>query len=181
MNNFDLNNYVVIDNFITKEKAEHLYKLFTEDIQNNLEQFQQDDQCPSSPAIYNYLPFVELLCEKTIDVKNLIGEPVLPTYCYARLYKHGEVLHPHTDRPSCETSLTLHLGGDKDWEFWITRPDKTDVSIILNPGQAVLYKGMIARHWREEFKGTSYAQIFLHYVKSRKENSQHYFDRLLYA
>lgn len=178
MINFDLNNYVVVDNFISKERATDLWKTFADDIQNNPSYFEYDVQCPNSPASYNYLPFLELLCEKTNEVTKAVGQTVLPTYCYARLYKHGEILHPHTDRPSCETSLTVHLGGDKDWAIWITKPNGEEISITLQPGQAVMYKGMISRHWREAFQGTEYAQVFLHYVKSRQENAEHYFDRI---
>ena len=38
------------------------------------------------------------------------GMRLLPTYSYLRVYKRGDVLRRHTDRPACEMSVTLNLG-----------------------------------------------------------------------
>ena len=41
------------------------------------------------------------------------GLDLCPTYSYARLYKKdGDELKRHKDRPSCEISTTINLGGD---------------------------------------------------------------------
>ena len=40
------------------------------------------------------------------------GLELIPTYSYARIYKKGDILRRHKDRPSCEISTTLNLGGD---------------------------------------------------------------------
>ena len=32
---------------------------------------------------------------------------LIPTYSYARIYKNGDELKRHKDRPSCEISTTL--------------------------------------------------------------------------
>ena len=37
------------------------------------------------------------------------GLKVLPTYTYARIYKTGDILERHKDRPSCEISTTVNL------------------------------------------------------------------------
>jgi hypothetical protein len=172
------NNYIFIDNFISKEKAQELYKQFKKNIKTHPNEFLSDDQCPKSFAIYNYKPFLELLVNKTSYISELIGEPVLPTYTYARLYQNGEVLEKHSDRPSCEISVTLNIGGDKDWEIFFTKPNKEQVSVNINQSQAALYLGCESEHWREAFKGKEYAQVFLHYVRSNGENWIHCFDRI---
>jgi len=41
----------------------------------------------------------------------------------------------------------------------------------------MIYLGRIASHWREEYKGSYYSQVFLHYVRSRGECSYAYFDK----
>lgn len=172
------NNYLTLDNFIELERAKLLYKQFKEDIKNNPQAFHVDDQCPKSTAVYNYQPFLNILCEKIKDISDIMEESMLPTYTYARLYKNNETLEKHTDRPSCEISITLHLGGDHEWPIWMTKPNGEEVSIELKPGQAIMYQGMVSPHWRDKFEGTEYAQVFLHYVKGEGIHWEHYGDRI---
>lgn len=172
------NYYKVLDNFISSDRANSLYTQFQQDIKDCPDAFTVDVQCPKSTAIYNYQPFLILLCEKVNFMSELMQEPVLPTYTYARLYKHGEILHPHTDRPSCEISVTLHLGGDMPWDIWFTKPNGEKMYYNLKPGQAAVYQGNVSEHGREEFKGTNYGQVFLHYVRANGEHWEHFFDRI---
>lgn len=175
--NLDLlrDNYLVVPNFISKKEA---LKLKTEfEITDEVFEFSGDEQAPNSSSIYNYLPALELLANKTSHVSELIGETVLPTYVYSRIYRNGSELVKHTDRPACEISLTLHLGGDKPWAIWIKTPNHKNKCVNLNPGDAMLYLGCIAPHWRDTFEGNNYTQFFLHYVRSRGCCNSAYFDR----
>ena len=175
-NTLEKNNYMVIDNFITTQEAENLYAKFKSDIENHPELFIKDDQCPSSLAIYNYRWFIDLLANKCSFMSELVEEPMLPTYTYARLYAKDEILAPHTDRNSCEVSVTLNLGGDQDWPIYIKNPQGETKEVILKPGQAMIYLGMIATHWRKSFDGTECGQVFLHYVKLNGDNWNYCFD-----
>lgn len=168
------NNYLVIPNFIDQKKAEKVLKEFY--ITDEIFEFGGDPQAPNSSAVYNYLPALELLTNKTSHISEIIGETVLPTYVYSRIYRNGSVLTKHTDRPSCEISVTLHLGGDKPWAIWIEKPNKEKKCVNLNPGDAMIYLGCIAPHWRDKFEGEDYVQFFLHYVRSRGCYGSHYFD-----
>jgi hypothetical protein len=168
------NNYVVIENFINKEDAERLYNIFKEFSKT----YPGDPQSPESHAVYNFIPFVELLVEKIPVINDIIGEPVLPTYSFARVYKNGADLKRHTDRDACEVSVSLNLGGDKDWDIYFKKPNGEESKLLLKPGQAVLYAGCVSEHWREKFDGTEYGQVFLHYVRSKGFNNKHFFDRL---
>lgn len=171
------NNYIIVDGFLSAEEAENLYLGLKNDIKNNPHKYEKDDQCPKSLAIYDYMPFVQLLVDRVPVFAEIVKEPVLPTYCYARLYKHGEELHKHTDRESCELSATVHLGSDgTEWPIYFTDPRGKAVEVILKPGQAAVYLGMHSVHWREKFEGQEYGQVFLHYVRTYGENSGHYFD-----
>jgi hypothetical protein len=169
------NNYLVVPGFISKERAESLRQEFY--VLERDGGWEKDPQAPNSPAIYNFKPFLELLCEKTLEVSSLTQDTVLPTYCYARIYKGPEVLVRHRDRPACEVSLTLHLSGDAEWPIFIQRPDGTEASVTLNSGDAMLYLGCVADHWREQYTGTSYSQVFMHYVRSNGPNAWAYFDK----
>jgi predicted 2-oxoglutarate/Fe(II)-dependent dioxygenase YbiX len=169
------NNYIYLPNFIDSESAKQLAREFKEfTIQNNSS---GDGQAPNSSVEYNYIGFLELLCEKTPEVSNFLGEKVLPTYSYARVYKEGSDLKRHTDRDACEISLTIHLDGDCDWPIYIKKPNGEEVSLNLKSGDAMMYLGCQAEHWREQFKGKEYIQVFLHYVKSRGERNYAYFDK----
>ena len=82
-----------------------------------------DPQVPGSAAHYG-LPvcntLLGLLCSK---VSEAAGLELRPTYSYCRVYREGNDLKPHKDRPSCEYSVTLNLsallttGAGTMWEF----------------------------------------------------------------
>jgi len=170
------NNFLFVPNFISQEHAQTLsqefYKLETSG------QYTKDNQAPNSPAIYNFKPFLELLCQKTNEVTNLIEEQVLPTYTYARIYKNGEILARHRDRPVCEISLTINIDGDAPWAIGIQKSLGEEINLDLNQGDAMLYLGCVADHWRDiPFSGQNYSQLFLHYVRSNGPNAWAYFDK----
>lgn len=169
------NHFLVIRNFIDIKRAKKLSREFKKYCKEN--DILDDVQIPDTPADYNYKSFLELLCEKTPEISTIIGETVLPTYSYARVYKNGDILTKHTDRDACEISLTVHLDGDKKWEIFVETPDKKEVPINLKCGDALVYLGCDAPHWRDAFEGSSYSQVFLHYVRSGGEKSYAYFDK----
>jgi Rps23 Pro-64 3,4-dihydroxylase Tpa1-like proline 4-hydroxylase len=94
------------------------------------------------------------------------------------VYKNGSELLRHTDRDACEISLTLHLHGDSTWPIWIETPNGEQRSVDLNPGDAMIYLGRTAPHWRDRYEGEYYTQVFLHYVRSRGDCAYAYFDKL---
>lgn len=167
-------NYTVIPGFLDSCSAKELSDEFREFA--NREGLTGDNQTKESQSVYNYLPFLEILCQKCPEVSIAIGETVLPTYTYARVYKNGATLEGHTDRDACEISLTVNLDGDQEWPIWIETPDGKEVRVSLNPGDAMIYLGCTARHWREEYKGDWYTQCFLHYVRSRGDKVHAVFD-----
>jgi Rps23 Pro-64 3,4-dihydroxylase Tpa1-like proline 4-hydroxylase len=169
------NNFIYIPEFICPDRAISVGEKFKKDCE--IENLPGDGQAWNSSSCYNYTPALEILCEKTPEVSNIIGQTVLPTYTYGRIYKNGSVLEKHTDRPSCEISATINLGGDSPWSIWIETPDKKNRCVSLNPGDAMIYLGCVAPHWRDEFYGTWYAQFFLHYVRSCGPCAPCYFDK----
>lgn len=170
------NNYIYIPNFISEVRAKTMASNFNHFCIEN--KIIGDEQAPNSNAEYNFIDFLELLCERTPAISEILGETVLPTYSYARVYKHGSVLERHRDRDACEVSLTIHLDGDKDWPIYIETPDGEEVELILKPGDAMMYLGCAADHWRNKFLGREYIQVFLHYVRSRGDKAYTYFDKV---
>jgi ribosomal protein S18 acetylase RimI-like enzyme len=168
------NHYFRIPEFISRDEAFVLAQAFKDHAISNCS---GDDQAPQSHAQYNFLPFVRLLVKKVPDVSMFFGEDLLPTYTYSRVYKHGSVLERHRDRVACEVSLTINLSKSHDWPIYFQRPDGSEAHIELEPGDAVMYMGCVADHWRNYFVGEEYTQVFLHYVKSYGENAWAYFDK----
>lgn len=169
------NNYVSTLQLIDADRAHELAEGFIAHTKE--QQSPGDSQAPRSPSVYNYMPFVRLLVELTPKVSEIAGEPVLPTYAYARVYSQGEVLHRHRDRPACEVSVTLNLKKDAPWKIFFQRPDMVEVGIDMNPGDGVVYQGCVADHWRDAFEGQEYVQVFLHYVRAFGQYQWAYFDR----
>jgi len=169
------NSYLHVPGFIAANEA----LSFAKDFKEHCDKFkvEGDPQAPNSSSVYNYMPFVRLLVEKVPEVSELLGEKVLPTYTYARVYKVGSELLRHRDRPACEISLSINLSKDTDWLFYLQRPDSSEICLELQPGDAVMYLGCQADHWREKFAGAEYTQLFMHYVCSNGPKAWTYFDK----
>ena len=169
------NNYIIIPAFIDS--------LWLSSIDKELRDFAKknpigDDRVPTSCSVYNLVTTLELLAYKTAEISDIIGQYVIPTYSYFRTYHNGSELLPHTDRPACEISLTVHIGSDEPWEFFIDTPSDERKYINLEPGDAILYLGCMAKHGRlDKYKGEEYTQVFLHYVRSRGACDWTYFDK----
>ena len=136
-----------------------------------------DKQVPNTYSNYADIAMETLLLAVKPKMEKLTGMKLNPTYSYARIYKMGDVLDRHKDRFSCEISTTMNLGGD-EWPIYLENkknvgiPDGKYITVssknkgtkvVLNPGDMLVYKGMILEHWREAFIGKDCAQVFLHY------------------
>ena len=119
-----------------------------------------------------------LLMKVLPKMQQETGLQLIPTYSYARLYKKGDKLRRHRDRPSCEVSTTLHLGGAK-WPIFIDGTGTQSVideykeihkpnapagtKVLLEVGDMLVYSGCELEHWREPLEGEVCGQVFLHY------------------
>jgi hypothetical protein len=139
-----------------------------------------DAQIADAPVAYGD-PHLDTLLETVRSrVEHTTGLSLLPTYSYLRVYKRGNVLEAHRDRPSCEISMTVNLGmsANAPWPIWIAGP-KGIASVALNPGDGLIYRGCDCYHWREPFDGDHLAQVFLHYVDQNGPNTEWKFDKRL--
>lgn len=119
-------------------------------------------------VLLNSLPLVSEVC----------GKELYPTYSYMRVYQPGEELEPHVDRPSCEISVTVNVASKgRPSPIWMHYKDNEPHSFTLNPGDAVIYKGCEAKHWRDTFKRDQMnVQFMLHYVDTAGPHADKRFD-----
>ena len=140
-----------------------------------------DPQVPGAYSKYADWVMETLLMYMIPIMKAKTGLDLIPTYSYTRLYEKGNILKRHKDRPSCEVSTTLHLGGD-EWPIYldptgadfviygkrgeekIVKPGAPKgVRVDLKVGDMLIYSGCDLEHWREPFQGKVCSQVFLHY------------------
>ena len=137
-----------------------------------------DTQVPNTFSCYADQVMETLLMKVLPVMKQHTGLNLIPTYSYARIYKQGDVLKRHKDRPSCEISTTIHLGGTP-WPIFIDgtgadnvideykniiKPDAPEgTKVLLEVGDMLVYSGCELEHWREPFEGDICGQVFLHY------------------
>ena len=126
-----------------------------------------------SPAVTETL--LDLM---TPALSHALNCELYPTYSYLRIYVKGAVLAKHVDRFSCEISATLPIefNGPGIWPLCIEVGGNVK-KIELEPGDALIYKGIQIPHWREPFEGERQVQVFLHYVKKYGEYSEFKFDK----
>ena len=151
--------YYVVRNLISEKDAEKLYKHMNKRKDGNME----DPQAMNTPSFYADKKMQELQLKLLPEIEKHTGIELFKTYTYARVYKQGDILRIHRDRPACEISITLDLGGDP-WDIWVLDRDENPVKVKLNPGDALIYRGMEIWHWRGKFDGDKHAQVFMHYV-----------------
>ena len=146
MSTFKKNKYQIIRGAISKELADIGYNYlqisaeadhwmmqnYVTHAGNPLVGNFHDPQVPGSYAKYADR-LMETLLIKTIPVmKKKTGLDLIPTYSYTRLYRTGNVLFKHKDRPSCEISTTLNLGGDL-WPIFI---DPTGADTVIDEAES---------------------------------------------
>ena len=125
-----------------------------------------DSQIPNAKSILDHEYMFETLHERLWPtIERVVGEELIPTYAYARLYSNGDVLEKHTDRPACEVSVTIQLGRSHHYAWPIYMGGQR---FDLAEGDGVIYPGCDVEHWRDKCDGPEgyYAgQVFLHFVR----------------
>ncbi len=188
---FQQNKYQIIKNAISYELANFCFNYFL--LKRDAIQYMynhnliaedgmhgtwKDKQVPGVYSIYADHVMETLLMKALPVMEQQTNLELIPTYSYARVYEKGSILKRHKDRPSCEISTTLHLGGDL-WSIFLDPSGQNNVideykniikpnapkgiQIDLNVGDMLIYSGCELEHWREEFKGNLCGQVFLHY------------------
>jgi len=175
---FEKNGYYIVRSAISSELRDFVtqYALFDE-MQMPLN---PDPQVPNAykkyadPAMETMLLHIHPLIEKHT------GLTLIPSYSYYRVYHDGDDLAPHKDRPSCEISATMCLNynyghSDYQWPIYMN-----GTSVVLEPGDLVIYRGCDLSHWRNTLDRVSdnvwHVQGFFHYVDANGPYSHIQFD-----
>jgi len=177
MTQYEEKGFEIKRTFIPQYLAQYLRNYFELLRRNDQIPNKGDDQVEKSLGIYGDPAFDMLMLMCLPIVEQSVGKKLLPTYTYARIYFNGAALLPHTDRPECEHSVSLSLGGEYDLLWPLSfQHDQQVIHAGLSEGDAVVYKGNKVVHWRDEFQGTTQYQIFMHYVEADGEYKDKLYD-----
>lgn len=139
-----------------------------------------------------YRPLTTFLWGLTPIMSQIVGADLLPSYDYFRIYQQDDICRVHSDRPSCEhsVSLTLAYSDNIPWplEVGSLRVEEEgpcfddfggepSSAIAMQPGDAVLYRGINLRHGRTQPNPNQWsAHLFLFWVERGGRFEQHAFD-----
>ena len=149
--------YIKIPNFFSKEELDFL-QLYVKD---RLPYGEIAD--PQSPAAFSFFddPIFDIFHKTKTKLANEISNlSLIPTYTYWRAYTYGSILKDHTDKPTCEISVTANIDScGTPWPIFMDGKE-----IILNPGEGCMYLGCEVVHGRKPFEGLYSPQVFFHWV-----------------
>jgi hypothetical protein len=174
---FHRDSYAVLPRLLQDPQLCQIYKYVRKIAQAGL-MATEDGQVSGTPYAYGNLIMDGLLASLQKDIELAAGTDLFPTYSYLRIYRCGDILKKHTDRPACEISVSLCLGyeAEKPWPICVEGP-RGPSRVSLEPGDALLYRGIDCPHWREAFNGKLLAQVFLHYVDKNGPHASWKFDK----
>lgn len=135
---------------------------------------------------YRWWPMASYHFGLTAVMETLTGEKLLPTYSFFRSYQNEDICRIHADRAACEHSLSLTLAysDDTPWALSVEKAalEKAQyfkagqaddynggprIDFPMQPGDAVLYKGVAHRHGRLDPNPNRWsAHMFLHWVSA---------------
>lgn len=125
-------------------------------------------------------PLIEaVLAQKCSEIEEVTGIKLYPTYSYIRLYKGGDKMPIHVDRPSCEISVTVNIAnfGKTKNPFCYENEKGEILEVYQNPGDAVVYLGKEVPHGRYPHSEDQVTlQCMLHYVDQNGKHSSCKFD-----
>lgn len=137
-----------------------------------------DGQVQNAHARYADPLMESLLMFALPMIEEATGLSLLPTYSYYRVYRRGNELKPHVDRPACEISASLCIGYTDDsveWPLYVA-----DTPYVMRPGDLLIYRGLDLNHYRYPLEceySWSQSQAFLHYVDAEGAHAEWKFDK----
>jgi hypothetical protein len=139
----------------------------------------RDDHMPTALSFWGDSTLDAFHLSMLSTVEQVVDSPLFPTYCYARLYNHGDTLHRHHDRAACEIVATVHLG-----HHGAAAPPicfATGHRVTQTPGDAVVFQGQQIDHWRDSFLGQVFGQLFMNFVRADGPHRDQALDRRYHA
>jgi hypothetical protein len=170
--------YTIVRSLIDRTMAEELWEYVSDKAQLGMLPM-LDSAVPGTPSVYADVTMERLLAALRPSIEDISGLELFETYSYYRVYKQGDTLKRHTDRPACEVSVTVNLGQQPaaPWPLGIEGRQGGRAYIELSAGDAVIYRGVECPHWRDAYPGERLGQVFLHYVSKNGQYKDWKYDR----
>jgi len=177
MTEFQEKSCVLVKGFLDPQAVDTVSRYMEYSVKN--QQYNKPTDPWSAYARYADPLMETILYNSKEEVERITGMSLDPTYAYARVYVKNDEMPKHTDRASCEVSLTVNVATvGKNWPIWMQVPGQEPISMLLEPGDAVVYKGCEVEHWRDKAVSTDLmAQFMLHYVDKNGPNASYKWDR----
>lgn len=199
--------YLVLKDFIPKdiitmtldawkviENNPKQQKLYFGDREEDIIQNSPQSSLEKSHGAYCFPPAVALHHYVRNKLRDHLNLKLRETYSYTRKYYRGAFLKAHSDRPSCEISITLCLDYKTDdntpWTLWGNNTEnwllrRRDQEILYQETQALknrerveagsfrydmevgdifIYQGPNIAHWRDYLLGDYSYHMFLHFI-----------------
>lgn len=161
--------YAYVKDFFSPEEVEY-YKGLMLKMRENGNLRQENDQRYYNKSEGGSSPeFVKVLREKTPQIKELFKlNKIVPESVYARFYYNDCTLHPHSDRPGLDhtLSVTLFSNLDEPWPLYCLDKNCDQESFDIKPGDGAMVPGTRIVHWRRRLKCRSdqfVIQVFFHW------------------
>ena len=159
------------------------------------------DRVPNTTSVYGDTLMESLMCFMKPQIEQITGLMLCPSYTYYRVYKSGDILKRHIDRPGAsEIGTTICLGWNykdvpKNYRWGIHLDPETNhkpgkefqsggkdgVLIKQNQGDCLVFRGSEVEHWRDPFEvgeGSYQVQLFVFYIdKNGPYYPQYAFDQ----
>lgn len=166
--------YIKVNNFIENSSIEILKNYADIKHRLNFASYENYDKQNNFESSFYGDPLMDsILLSKKSFVEKITGKELLPTYSYWRLYTKYADLPLHTDRESCEISVTFNISSSgEDWPIYMDGNP-----IDTKPGEGAIYLGREVPHERKQFQGDYCAQCFLHYVDKNGPYSDFNLDK----
>jgi hypothetical protein len=113
-------------------------------------------------------------------LEELLGEELIPSYWFSTTYHNKGWMNCHTDRPSCEISVTMNICGDAAWPIKLKDLEGNKQAVVTPPGDGVAYLGTIVPHWRSPMRSHDndrFMQLFLHFVRKNGQYAEYAYDK----
>ncbi|MFP6735772.1 MAG: hypothetical protein VB959_18280 [Rhodospirillales bacterium] len=142
-----------------------------------MKKHETDKDIAETPALYRDSLMDSIHVVLTPHLEQGIGLKLFQTFNYTRVYQTGDILKSHTDRESGEISITINLGykSAEPWPIFLEAGGTTH-EFAMEPGDALVYRGVECPHWREEFTGDHHAQLTLHFVDQNGPYTEFKYD-----
>ncbi len=172
---FSRDGYVVIRGLVAAERVAQLKDHLASRAAAGTMRMGGDDIVPGAPCVYGDAQLDALMQEIKPLIEAHTGLVLHPTYSYARLYRKGDSMGAHRDRPACQVSISLNLGQEPQTP-WALNIGEHGFAALLHPGDVLLYKGTEMTHWRDPYEGDRLFQVFVHYVDANGPYAHEKFD-----